>query len=175
MEILLEHLGRGLILSLLLSMPCVLLAAAIGLVVGILQAVTQVQEQTIAAAPKIIGVFAIILLGGGFMMNLTSDYVRESFHIAFNEIPGDGLFIMPALRNQTAGQARARQFFNLQTKEGSNSEKLKAFATEWEMPDGKTGDVGHTVLHTQKSESEDPLGISEKMTLERQKKARSGH
>jgi|GEM_PF-742212 len=176
MEILLEHLGRGLILSLLLSMPCVLLAAAIGLVIGILQAVTQVQEQTIAAAPKIIGVFAVILLGGGFMMNLMSDYVRESFHIAFNEIPGDGLFIMPASRNQTAGQVRARQFFNLQTKEGPNSDKLKAFATQWQMPDKGNSDVSRTILHNnRKPGSEDTLGLSEKMMLERQKKARSGN
>ena len=39
-----------------------LVAAGIGLVVGILQAVTQVQEQTIAAAPKILGVFLVIML-----------------------------------------------------------------------------------------------------------------
>jgi flagellar biosynthesis protein FliQ len=170
MEILLEHLGRGLMLSLLLSLPCVLVAAGIGLVVGILQAVTQVQEQTIAAAPKIIGVFSIILIGGGFMMGMLQDYVRESFHVAFNEIPGDGLFIMPALRGQSAGQARARQFFDLQAKEGVNSPKFKAFAAQWQMPGAGKEGVGATALHTnRKSGDGNALDLSEKMTLERHK------
>ena len=53
MELLMEHLAKGFMTMLIISMPCVLIAAAVGLVVGILQAVTQVQEQTIAAAPKI--------------------------------------------------------------------------------------------------------------------------
>lgn len=170
MEILLEHLGRGLMLSLLLSLPCVLVAAGIGLVVGILQAVTQVQEQTIAAAPKIIGVFSIILIGGGFMMTMLQDYVRESFHVAFNEVPGDGLFIMPALRTQTAGQARARQFFDLQTKEGSNSDKFKAFATQWQMPESGKDGVGGAMLHGMRKPGANPLSLSEKMTLDKQKK-----
>jgi flagellar biosynthesis protein FliQ len=170
MEILLEHLGRGLMLSLLLSLPCVLVAAAIGLVVGILQAVTQVQEQTIAAAPKIIGVFAIILIGGGFMMNMISDYVRESFHVAFNEVPGDGLFIMPALRGQTSGQARARQFFDLQTKEGLNSPKLKEFSSHWQMPDGMKDNTGTATLNAHRRPGNSTLELSEKMILNHQKK-----
>ena len=51
-EILAEYLARGFMVMLTISMPCVLVAAGIGLVVGILQAVTQVQEQTIAALLK---------------------------------------------------------------------------------------------------------------------------
>jgi type III secretory pathway component EscS len=63
-EMLLEHLGKGFITMLAISMPCVLTAAAIGLVVGIVQAVTQVQEQTIAAAPKIFALFVLLMVGG---------------------------------------------------------------------------------------------------------------
>jgi len=163
-----EHLGRGLMLSLLLSLPCVLAAASIGLVVGILQAVTQVQEQTIAAAPKIIGVFLIILIGGGFMMNALSDYVRESFHSAFNEIPGDGLFILPALRNQTEGQIRARKFFDLQTQNAPGSDKLKAFSAQ--MPEMGKDNTGGAILKTNRSSGAgNALQLSEKMTLQKQK------
>ena len=57
MEVLVEYLGKGFMVMLMISMPCVLMAALVGLVVGILQAVTQVQEQTIAAAPKIVLVY----------------------------------------------------------------------------------------------------------------------
>ena len=64
MEALVEYLAKGFMVMLTISMPCVLTAAAIGLVVGIIQAVTQVQEQTIAAAPKIFCVFLVIILLG---------------------------------------------------------------------------------------------------------------
>ena len=64
MEILLEFMGKGLLTMLMISMPCVLTAAFVGLIVGILQAVTQVQEQTIAAAPKILAVFLVLMFLG---------------------------------------------------------------------------------------------------------------
>lgn len=67
-----------------ISMPCVLVAAGIGLVVGILQAVTQVQEQTIAAAPKILGVFLVIVIGGIGFINLLKGFVTDGMAIAFN-------------------------------------------------------------------------------------------
>ena len=80
MEMLTEYLSKGFMTMLAISMPCVLTAAAIGLVVGILQAVTQVQEQTIAAAPKIFAVFLVIIIGGmGFIKLLTNlflDYAQ---------------------------------------------------------------------------------------------------
>ena len=63
MEMLMEYMAKGFVAMLSISMPCVLTAAGIGLVVGILQAVTQVQEQTIAAAPKILAVFLVIIIG----------------------------------------------------------------------------------------------------------------
>ncbi|MEB3206449.1 MAG: flagellar biosynthetic protein FliQ [Vampirovibrionales bacterium] len=86
-ELLLEHLKNGIILSLILSLPLILAAALIGLVIGIIQAVTQVQEQTISSAPKILAVFAILILGGGLMLSMMSNYLRESFTIGFEEIP----------------------------------------------------------------------------------------
>jgi flagellar biosynthesis protein FliQ len=97
-EILIEHLKQGILLGLILSMPAVLTAAAVGLVVGILQAVTQVQEQTIAAAPKIALVFLVIILGGPLMLDLMSAYVRECAVLAFDEIPksGDKRILPPA-------------------------------------------------------------------------------
>lgn len=95
MDLLMEHLGKGIIVMLMLSMPSVLVAASIGLVVGILQAVTQVQEQTIAAAPKILGVFLVILILGGFSMNMMLDYFRESSNIAFNIVTRDEEMVLP--------------------------------------------------------------------------------
>jgi flagellar biosynthesis protein FliQ len=96
-DYLLAHVDKGIFLSLLLSMPAVLLAAVLGLVVGILQAVTQVQEQTIAAAPKILGVFLLLVLTGGLMMNAMNEYLRESFILGFQEIPHQSDMVLNAV------------------------------------------------------------------------------
>ncbi len=94
MEPLVEYLAKGFLLMLTISMPCVLIAAGIGLVVGILQAVTQVQEQTIAAAPKILGVFLVIVIGGMGFINLLRNFFTEGMAIAFNHIPKNDSYVL---------------------------------------------------------------------------------
>lgn len=96
MEVLVEFLAKGFLIMLTISMPCVLVAAGIGLVVGILQAVTQVQEQTIAAAPKILGVFLVIVIGGMGFINLLKGYVMEGMGIAFNLVSKNDTYVLPA-------------------------------------------------------------------------------
>ena len=94
MEALVEYLAKGFLIMLAISMPCVLVAAGIGLVIGILQAVTQVQEQTIAAAPKILGVFLVIIIGGMGFINLLRGFINEGMAIAFNYITKDDDFVL---------------------------------------------------------------------------------
>lgn len=94
MEILLEYLAKGFLIMLAISMPCVLVAAGIGLVVGILQAVTQVQEQTIAAAPKILGVFLVIVIGGVGFIKLLTNLFQEGMVLAFNTVPQSENFVL---------------------------------------------------------------------------------
>ncbi len=96
MEVLIEYLAKGFLLMLTISMPCVLVAAGIGLVVGILQAVTQVQEQTIAAAPKILGVFLVIVIGGIGFINLLKGFVMDGMSIAFNLVSKNDSYVLPA-------------------------------------------------------------------------------
>lgn len=96
MEILTEYLAKGFLLMLMISMPCVLVAAGIGLVVGVLQAVTQVQEQTIAAAPKILGVFLTIIMGGMFFMAHLKNFVTDGMSLAFNVVSKNDSFVLPA-------------------------------------------------------------------------------
>lgn len=96
MEMLTEYLAKGFMVMLSISMPCVLTAAAIGLVVGIIQAVTQVQEQTIAAAPKIFAVFLVIIIGGLGFIKLLTNLFQEGASIAFNAVPKADTFALPA-------------------------------------------------------------------------------
>lgn len=49
--------------------PVLLVALFIGLIIGIFQALTQIQEMTLAFVPKILGVFVTIILLFPFMLN----------------------------------------------------------------------------------------------------------
>ena len=93
-EVLLEYMAKGFLIMLAISMPCVLVAAGVGLVVGILQAVTQVQEQTIAAAPKILAVFLVIVIGGIGFIRLLTNLFQEGMVLAFNTVPHSETFVL---------------------------------------------------------------------------------
>ena len=94
MEPLIEYMARGFLVMLSISMPCVLVAAGIGLVVGILQAVTQVQEQTIAAAPKILAVFLVIIIGGVGFIRILSNLFTDGVALAFNVVPKNETYVL---------------------------------------------------------------------------------
>ena len=64
---LITFLKQGLVLVLLMSMPTVAVIAVIGLVVALLQAVTQVQEQAIGFGVKLIASVVVIALTSQWM------------------------------------------------------------------------------------------------------------
>lgn len=112
-EILAEYLAKGFLTMLTISMPCVLVAAGIGLVVGILQAVTQVQEQTIAAAPKIVGVFLVIVIGGFGFIRILNNLFIEGMALAFNVVPKNDSYVLSADYHQytsSYGQLSPQKF-----------------------------------------------------------------
>ena len=55
---------EGLLLVLLLSAPPLLASLLVGLVVGVVQAATQVQDQTIAFVPKLVVVMLVLIAMG---------------------------------------------------------------------------------------------------------------
>jgi len=62
---LLQIVREGLYLALLVSLPVLAVSLAVGLLFGILQAATQLQEQTLSFVPRLAAVlFAIAMLGG---------------------------------------------------------------------------------------------------------------
>ena len=63
--------------TLKLGGPMLLLSMLVGVVVAVLQAVTQIHEQTISFALKLIVV--VLLVGGGWMLETLQDYTRELF------------------------------------------------------------------------------------------------
>lgn len=64
--------------------PVLLVALFVGLIVGIFQALTQIQEMTLAFVPKIISVFVAIILLFPFMLG----QMRTLTESLFNRIAG---------------------------------------------------------------------------------------
>ncbi|MBP3346385.1 MAG: flagellar biosynthesis protein FliQ [Alphaproteobacteria bacterium] len=66
--------------------PVLLVALFVGLIIGIFQALTQIQEMTLAFVPKIIGVFVTLILLFPFMFN----QMRTLTEGLFNRIVNGG-------------------------------------------------------------------------------------
>ncbi|TPE60138.1 flagellar biosynthetic protein FliQ [Sandaracinobacter neustonicus] len=77
-DLLYDTAARGAWVLVLATLPALLPALAIGLVVGLLQAATSIQEATLSFIPKLIGVFLALVLFGGVIGGLLSDYLREA-------------------------------------------------------------------------------------------------
>jgi len=69
------------VLILYLTMPVLLSAFAVGLVISILQAATQIQEMTLAFIPKIIAVILTLFLLGGWMLGKLIFFTKEIFNL----------------------------------------------------------------------------------------------
>lgn len=73
-------LGRHAIeITLMVAAPLLLIALAIGLIVSIFQAATQINEQTLTFIPKLIGIFVALIVAGPWMLTVMLDYMRETF------------------------------------------------------------------------------------------------
>jgi flagellar biosynthesis protein FliQ len=72
-----ELVFQSLRMSMVLAGPVLLGLLIVGLVIGILQAATQLNETTVAFVPKIIVLVLIVLIAGPVILSLFSDYLRE--------------------------------------------------------------------------------------------------
>ena len=68
---------EALTLTLKISMPFLLAALIVGLLVSVFQAVTQIQEMTLSFIPKILVTVAVIAIGGPWMLDLLVGYTRD--------------------------------------------------------------------------------------------------
>ena len=64
-----------------LASPMLLLSMIIGVLVAIFQAVTQIHEQSIGFALKLIVVVTVLLLAGGWMLDTLKDYTYQIFQL----------------------------------------------------------------------------------------------
>lgn len=64
-----------------LGVPLLLVGMLVGLIIAILQAATQVHEQTLTFAPKVIVVALTLLALGPWMMNSVMDFLNNIFYL----------------------------------------------------------------------------------------------
>lgn len=77
---------QTLYLILILSAPMLMSALVVGLAISILQATTQVQEQTLSFVPKIVATFLAILATGTWIGGMVGSFAIS----IFNNIPNLG-------------------------------------------------------------------------------------
>ena len=70
---------QALEMTLMLSAPLLLTALAVGLIVGIFQAATQINEMTLSFIPKLVAIFAALLISGPWIITMLTDYMRRLF------------------------------------------------------------------------------------------------
>ena len=70
---------QAVVLTLIVGAPVLLVGLIVAAVVGMLQAVTQVQEQTLSFVPKMAAMVLAAILAGPWMLSRVVEYAKEMF------------------------------------------------------------------------------------------------
>lgn len=81
MEIFSRLANDGLWLILILSLLPLLASLIVGIVVGLLQTLTQIQEYTITFVPKAIVVILVVMITAGWMMDTLREFTIQIFDL----------------------------------------------------------------------------------------------
>lgn len=72
------EIGRqAVMVTILLSAPMLLSALAAGVLIGMFQAATQIQDMTLSFIPKLVVMIVVLGLAGPWMLRMLIDYTRE--------------------------------------------------------------------------------------------------
>lgn len=80
----LDIIKDAIVTSLMVAGPFLVIALVLGLIISIIQATTQIQEQTLTFVPKLIGVAVVGLLLGSWMFHKLLDFTQRIFQIIAN-------------------------------------------------------------------------------------------
>lgn len=69
---------EALLMLLMVSAPVLGIVLVVGLVVSLFQAVTQINEQTLAFVPKLVAAMAVFAIAGPWMLNMLVEYIRRT-------------------------------------------------------------------------------------------------
>lgn len=72
-----EIISQAMYVIIITSAPPLLISMIIGLLVSIFQTVTSIQEQTLTFVPKLLAIFLVLIIFGGWMLGNMSDYMKN--------------------------------------------------------------------------------------------------
>jgi flagellar biosynthetic protein FliQ len=75
-ETVLEVGNQAMWIAILMAGPLLLVALVVGVVIGMVQAATQIQEMTLSFIPKLIGVVGVLVVAGPWMLTVMVDWFR---------------------------------------------------------------------------------------------------
>jgi flagellar biosynthetic protein FliQ len=70
---------QALEVTILVSAPLLLTALAVGLLVSVFQAATQINEMTLSFIPKLLATFLVLVVAGPWMLTMMMDYTRRLY------------------------------------------------------------------------------------------------
>lgn len=79
-----EVLQGAMVVALKLAAPVLAVSIVLGLVIAIFQAATQIHEQTLTFVPKLVGIAAVLVILGAWMMQVMSDFTLDIFSMIAN-------------------------------------------------------------------------------------------
>lgn len=80
-ELVVQLARRSFEATMLLAAPLLIASLVIGLIISIFQAVTSINEATLAFAPKIVAVMIAMIIFFPWMMSYMSDFTREIYSL----------------------------------------------------------------------------------------------
>lgn len=70
---------QALQLAMLVAAPLLITALLVGVLIGMLQAATQINEMTLSFIPKLAAIAAVMVIAGPWMLRLMVDFTRELY------------------------------------------------------------------------------------------------
>lgn len=81
MDVLAAIIRETLLVTIVLCLPVLIVATGIGTIVAVVQAATQVQEQTLTLLPKICAVGAMLAMFGAYAMGRCAELFTHTIHL----------------------------------------------------------------------------------------------
>lgn len=70
---------QGIWVAIQIGGPMLIVSMAVGVLVAIFQAATQIHEQTLSFIPKLVLIILFLLIGGGWMLTTLQDFTEMIF------------------------------------------------------------------------------------------------
>ena len=78
-------LGRqGMEVMLMISAPLLIVTLAVGLIIGVFQAATQINDASLSFVPKLVAVIVSLIIAGPWILTIMTDYMRR----LLTDLPG---------------------------------------------------------------------------------------